>query len=80
VPRGRITIRIWDGNRVLGVVSFSRNGGGSYIGAVGGAENSSRVDIEMDPWAGLIVDHMPEFFSPMNWREAEHQSTGDDDE
>lgn len=50
------TIRIWRGNEVLQVVTVSQ-GGSSSIGAVGGASNSTKVDIEIDPFAGLIVDH-----------------------
>ena len=50
------TIRIWDGCRVVQVISVSGTGNSS-IGAVGGAGNSTKVDIEIDPWAGLIVDH-----------------------
>lgn len=50
------TIRIWHGPTVIQVVSVSDNGS-STSGAVGGAGNSVKVDIELDPWAGLIVDN-----------------------
>jgi hypothetical protein len=52
---GEVTIRIWDGCTVRQVVSVSRTGSG-VLGAVGGASNSTHVDIDLDPWAGLIVD------------------------
>jgi hypothetical protein len=52
------TIRIWNGCRVVQVVTVHQDGGSSTIGAAGGAENSTTVDIEIDPWAGLIVDHL----------------------
>jgi hypothetical protein len=51
------TIRIWDGCRVVGLISIGQDGGSVFQGATGGAENSSKPDIEIDPWAGLIVDH-----------------------
>jgi hypothetical protein len=51
------TIRIWDGCKVVQVVTVNQSGGSSTLGATGGASNSTRVDIEIDPWAGLIVDH-----------------------
>jgi hypothetical protein len=36
---------------------------------VGGAQNSSNPQIEIDPWAGLIVDHSVRFASPVPFRE-----------
>lgn len=51
------TIRIWNGCKVVKVVCVDQNGSSADIGAVGGAGNSTKVDIEIDPWAGLIVDH-----------------------
>jgi hypothetical protein len=51
------TIRIWNGCKVVLLLSVSAAGGYSTMGAVGGAANSSRADIDLDPWAGLIVDH-----------------------
>lgn len=61
-------IRIWDGCKVIQVVSVRNNGSSTTIGSVGGAENSIKVDIELDPWAGLIVDHSVEK-SPVRYRE-----------
>lgn len=64
---GSVTIRIWDGPTVCSVYSVSATGNSS-IGAVGGAGNSTRVDIELDPWAGLIVDHRAEYPHPVSIR------------
>jgi hypothetical protein len=50
-------IRIWDGPKVVQVLSIDQNGGSSTLGAVGGAGNSTLVDIEIDPWQGYLVDH-----------------------
>lgn len=50
------TIRIWDGCKVVALISVNSSGMTSQ-GGVGGAHDSIKVDIEMDPWAGLIVDH-----------------------
>ena len=60
------TIRIWKGAHVVQVISVSETGS-STIGAVGGAENSTLADIEIDPWKGLIVDHDTRN-GPLNWR------------
>lgn len=49
-------IRIWNGCRVVQLVVVS-DGSTSTVGAVGGAGNSMSVDIEIDPWAGYIVEH-----------------------
>lgn len=49
-------IRIWDGCRVVQVIAV-RDGSTSTLGAPGGAANSIRVDIEIDPWAGYLVEH-----------------------
>lgn len=65
---GGVTIRIWDGCTVRAVFSVSDTGY-SAIGAVGGAGNSTKVDIELDPWANLIVDHRDKFSSPVSIRE-----------
>lgn len=53
---GSKTIRVWDGCRVVQVITVSSTGSAT-LGAVGGAHNSTNPDIEIDPWAGLIVDH-----------------------
>jgi hypothetical protein len=53
---GEVNIRIWNGCKVVTVLTVSDQGYSS-IGAVGGASNSTKVDVELDPWAGLIVDH-----------------------
>lgn len=63
------TIRIWDGPRVVALVSVGK-AGSSYSGPSGGAENSTAVDIEIDPWAGLIVDHSTRN-SPVSYREGD---------
>lgn len=64
---GEKTIRVWHGCKVVGLVSFSDTGS-SHTGAVGGAANSTVVDIEIDPWAGLIVDHATRM-SPCGYRD-----------
>jgi hypothetical protein len=63
------TIRIWDGCKVVAVVTVSRTGS-SHIGGVGGAENSTPVDVEIDPWKGLIVDNGAQN-SPKAYREVD---------
>ena len=64
-----VTIRIWNGCVVRQVISISDNASSS-IGAVGGAQNSTKVDIELDPWAGIIVDHRAQWPAPVSIREA----------
>jgi hypothetical protein len=59
-----VTIRVWNGETVCGVFTVGDMGGSSFIGAVGGAANSTRADIELDPWAGLIVDHRIKWPTP----------------
>jgi hypothetical protein len=62
------TIRIWNGCKVVQVIGVHEDSGSSSLGAVGGAHNSTRIDIEIDPWAGLLVDHsMPG--PPVMWRQ-----------
>lgn len=51
------TIRIWKGATVVALVTVDGNGSSAYSGAAGGASNSTKVDIEIDPWVGDIVDH-----------------------
>lgn len=63
------TIRIWDGCKVVQLITVNQVGG-STSQVAGGAENSSRVDIELDPFAGLIVDHSAPN-SPIYFREAQ---------
>lgn len=60
-------IRIWNGCLVLMVVSVNENGTSTSIGSAGGADNSTKVDIEIDPFAGLIVDHSTDE-SPIEFR------------
>lgn len=74
------TIRIWSGNRVIQVVSVGQDGGSSTIGAVGGAGNSTQVDIELDPWAGLIVDHRAPHPHPVSIREEDEKEPQGDGE
>jgi hypothetical protein len=64
----QVTIRIWNGCTVRQVISVSDTGS-STIGAVGGAGNSSKVDIELDPWNNLIVDHRAQWPVPVSIRE-----------
>lgn len=59
------SIRIWHGCKVIASVDVSDTGYSTH-GAVGGAENSSRADIELDPWANLIVDHRAEYPTPVS--------------
>lgn len=60
------TIRIWSGAQVLHVVSVAPGGTTSSFANTGGAGSSTRVDIEIDPFAGTIVDHSagipPQYF------------------
>lgn len=64
----RKTIRIWNGCKVVLLLTVSDAGGYSTSGAVGGAANSAQADIDLDPWAGLIVDHSTEN-PPVGYRE-----------
>jgi hypothetical protein len=59
-----VTIRVWDGSTVKAVFTVGATGS-SWIGNPGGAENSTKVDIELDPWAGLVVDHRREWPAPV---------------
>ena len=63
-----IEIRLWDGNKALGIISVDQSGGSSWVSLVGGANNSACPDIELDPFVGLIVDHSVEYPSPVNYR------------
>jgi hypothetical protein len=49
------TIRIWDGCKVLGLVTVSQDGTWSSVTQAGGAENGARADVEIDPFKGFIV-------------------------
>jgi hypothetical protein len=60
-----VTIRIWDGCTVRYVFSVGPTGS-STIGGAGGAANSTRPDIELDPWARLIVDGRAEWPRPVS--------------
>jgi hypothetical protein len=44
---------------VVALLSVGKDGGSTFSGATGGAADSTKVDIELDPWAGLLVDHGP---------------------
>lgn len=59
------TIRVWHGCQVVGVSDT----GSFFIGAVGGASNSTHVDIEIDPWSNLVVDRRAEYPVPVSIRE-----------
>jgi hypothetical protein len=63
----RKTIRVWNGATVVALIDVDANGITAQ-GAVGAAADSTKVDIEIDPWAGLIVDHSTRK-SPVNDRE-----------
>jgi hypothetical protein len=65
------TIRIWNGCKVVAILSVSESGT-TYRGAVGGAGNSAKPDIEIDPWEGLLVDHETRQ-SPIAWRDVERE-------
>jgi hypothetical protein len=65
------TIRIWDGCKVVALITVSSTGMSSQ-GAVGGAGNSAEPDIEIDPWAGLLVEHGSSR-SPVVWRDVERE-------
>lgn len=67
------TIRIWNGCKVVQIVSVSDTGS-TTLGASGGAENSTQIDIEMDPWTGLLVDHSVQG-SPVPWRDHDKMIT-----
>lgn len=64
------TIRIWNGCQVVGLLSVGQDGGSAFQGPTGGASNSSKPDVEIDPWAGLIVDHSSRM-SPCAYKEVE---------
>ena len=74
-----VTIRIWQGCVVRQVISL-RDTGSTTIGAVGGAGNSTKVDIELDPWAGLIVDNRIEKTAPVSIREGKWLFDEDEEE
>lgn len=59
-----ITIRIWKGCQVKMLFTIGDNSS-STVGAVSGAECASQPDIELDPWAGLIVDRRVDFPAPV---------------
>ncbi len=59
-------IRIWNGCRVVHVLDLNE-GSSVTSGAVGGAELGGATDIELDPWAGLIVDHRTDIQTPVNF-------------
>lgn len=63
------TIRIWDGCKVVCVVEVTHTGY-SVVGSTGGAGSSSNPEIELDPFAGLIVDHSTPN-SPVDFRQRE---------
>lgn len=66
-----VNIRIWNGCRVVGVIGVDESGASTSSGAAGGAANSARVDIEIDPWANLLVDNRPAHFTPIDWIEVD---------
>lgn len=62
-----VTIRVWKGCVVREVLTVSDTGMSS-VGAVGGASNSTKVDIEIDPWNYLVVDHRVDHPVPVSIR------------
>jgi hypothetical protein len=60
-----VSIRIWRGVRVCMLLTVGADGNSS-MGAVGGAGNSTQVDIELDPWAGLITDNRADHPVPVS--------------
>jgi hypothetical protein len=70
-----VAIRIWDGCVVRAVMTVDQNGGSSFLGATGGAANSTPIDIDLDPWRGVIVDRRAPHPIPVSIRE---QLEGDD--
>ena len=63
------TFRVWNGCKVVGLLTVTAESS-TFSGATGAAADSTPVDIEIDPWAGLIVDHGVHR-SPVNFREKE---------
>lgn len=63
-----LTLRIWNGCKVCMVLTISESGS-TTLGAIGGAECASNTDIELDPWAGLIVDNRVQFPAPVSIKE-----------
>lgn len=63
-----VKIRIWKGCTVVLLLDVNESGY-STVGAIGDAANSGTADIELDPWANLIVDHRAPHPSPVSIRE-----------
>jgi hypothetical protein len=61
-------IRIWNGCMVIAMISVDTDGGTSLITRTGGAGNSTNADVEIDPFAGVIVTHEADV-SPIAYRE-----------
>lgn len=57
-------IRIWHGCKVAAVLTVDGEGNSTFLGATGAAANSTHIDIDLDPWAGLIVDRRAEHPRP----------------
>lgn len=66
------SLRIWHGCTVVATFSVDDHGY-TATGAVGGAQNSGRPDIELDPWANLVVDHRAEYATPVSIRYEESE-------
>lgn len=50
-----VTIRVWHDTTVVAVLDVSPDGGGStFSGAPSPLDAALDVDIELDPWAGLV--------------------------
>lgn len=67
----RRTIRVWDGCKVVALLEVSQDGSVTFSGDSGGAACSLKADIELDPFAGLLVEHSLPYSSPIAWREVD---------
>lgn len=66
-----VTLRVWNGCTVVGVLSLfeSSTGMTAAFEVSGGAARSGRVDVEIDPWANVVVDRRVEHPSVFSIRE-----------
>lgn len=74
--KDQVSIRIWNGCTVVALFTVFE-GGYTAQGAVGGAGNSSPVDVELDPWNNLIVDRRVKWPFPVSIREEPEQEKDD---
>lgn len=68
-------IRIWNGNIVVQVITVGKTSGSSTLADGCGAASNTEVDIEIDPWAGYIVERsratVSATYGPFSWRDHE---------